>query len=75
MLSILSFELFSSSDLLISSRYPWERKVQSGYYTMMAEDDGSPESKDEEKHKRLWAKSLEWAGITEDCTALKAAFV
>lgn len=51
------------------------KEEASGYYTVMAKDESSPESRDEEKRKRLWAKSLEWVGISEDQTVLKTALV
>lgn len=51
-----------------------EQATKGGYYTMMNSDASSPESKDEGKQRKLWSKSLEWAGITQDKTALKTAF-
>lgn len=51
-----------------------DRNGESGYYTMSKKDTSSPESNDEEKQKKLWAKSLEWAKITQGETALKTAF-
>lgn len=44
----------------------------SGYYTMARAEATSPDSSDEEKQRALWVKSLEWAGITEEKTDLKA---
>ena len=45
-----------------------------GYYTMLNSDESSPESMDDEKQRKLWAKSLEWGRITQDNTVLKTAF-
>lgn len=55
-------------DLATNKAYPGER----GYFTLLAKDVSSPESRDEEKQRKLWVKSAEWAGITGENTALKA---
>ena len=47
---------------------------QRGYFTLLKEDESAPESRDQGKQKKLWEKSLEWAGITPENTALKDAF-
>lgn len=44
-----------------------------GNYVMLKHEDPSPESGDAEKRKKLWAKSVEWARISADQTALKVA--
>ncbi|KAF2744279.1 putative short-chain dehydrogenase [Sporormia fimetaria CBS 119925] len=44
------------------------------YYTLLKEDECAPESRDEEKQEALWKKTLEWAKITPENTALKSAF-
>jgi hypothetical protein len=51
-----------------------EYRGESGYYVMLQKDISSPESNDEVKQQKLWTKSLAWAEITEDQTALKTAF-
>ncbi|KAI1416955.1 hypothetical protein F5Y13DRAFT_177398 [Hypoxylon sp. FL1857] len=48
--------------------------AERGFFTLLKKDQSSPESQDEEKQQALWAKSLEWARITKDDTALKGAF-
>lgn len=57
-------------DLATNKAFPGER----GYFTLLRKDTSSPESKDEEKQRKLWAKSVEWARITRENTALEAAF-
>jgi hypothetical protein len=44
------------------------------YYCMGKGEESSPESKDEEKQRKLWQKSLEWCKITALDTPLKTAF-
>ncbi|KAK0615334.1 putative short-chain dehydrogenase [Bombardia bombarda] len=61
---------FDVVELAISPKYAGEK----GFYTMLAKDESSPESQDEAKQQSLWAKTLEWARITKDSTALKVAF-
>ncbi|KAL4880726.1 hypothetical protein BJY04DRAFT_218883 [Aspergillus karnatakaensis] len=41
-----------------------------GYYTMGNKDVSSPDSLDEEKQEALWVKTIEWAGISVEDTAL-----
>ena len=57
-------------DLATNKAYPGER----GYFTLIKKDASSPESQDEEKQRKLWVKSAEWARITPRDTALKVAF-
>jgi hypothetical protein len=45
-----------------------------GFYTLLDEDQSSPESQEEAKQERVWKKTLEWANITPEKTALKGAF-
>lgn len=45
-----------------------------GFYQMSKPGESSPESKDEAKQQKLWLKSLEWAGVSKDDTALTTAF-
>lgn len=55
-------------DLATNKAYPNEH----GYFTLLAKDTSSLESRDEEKQRKLWIKSAEWARITNENTALKA---
>ena len=54
-------------DLATNKAYPGER----GYFTMLHKDSSSPNSQDEEKQRKIWMKSADWAGITEKDTSLK----
>ncbi|KAI4243792.1 MAG: hypothetical protein L6R42_010644, partial [Xanthoria sp. 1 TBL-2021] len=54
--------------LATNEAFPGER----GYFTLLKKDESSPDSLDEEKQRRLWAKSGEWAGVGKGDTALKA---
>ncbi|KAA8643746.1 hypothetical protein EYZ11_007101 [Aspergillus tanneri] len=54
------------AELAVSETYAGE----SGYFTLLEKSTSSPESLDWEKQQRLWKKTLEWAGITADDTAL-----
>ncbi|KAK3984535.1 short-chain dehydrogenase [Cladorrhinum sp. PSN332] len=45
-----------------------------GYYDLLEEAKSSEESYDKGKQESLWAKSLQWARITADNTALRTAF-
>ncbi|KAI1762242.1 putative short-chain dehydrogenase [Hypoxylon sp. FL1150] len=45
-----------------------------GYYTFLNKDDPDPVALDKETQHKLWAKSLEWAGINRENTALQVAF-
>ncbi|KAL8849723.1 MAG: hypothetical protein Q9221_005333 [Calogaya cf. arnoldii] len=53
--------------LATNEAYPGER----GYFTLLKKDESSPESMDEEKQRKLWVKSAEWAGVGKGDTALK----
>lgn len=56
--------------LAVDPAYSGER----GFFTLLQKDQSSPDSQDEGKQQSLWSKTLEWAKITRDNTALKAAF-
>ncbi|KAI8963314.1 NAD(P)-binding protein [Daldinia sp. FL1419] len=43
---------------------------QAGYYTLLEKDESSPESREEQRQKALWVKSLTWAGISKENTVL-----
>lgn len=58
------------ADLAVNAACPDER----GYFTLLKKDDSDPLTMDETVQQRVWRQSLEWAGITEENTALKAAF-
>ncbi|KAK6220769.1 hypothetical protein LQW54_001961 [Pestalotiopsis sp. IQ-011] len=58
------------ADIAVNAACPDER----GYFTLLEKDDSDPLAMDETVQRRVWKKSLEWAGITEDSTALKEAF-
>jgi hypothetical protein len=55
-------------DLAMSRASPGER----GHFTLLRPDVGSPESRNLDKQESLWAKSLEWSGVTREDTALSA---
>lgn len=55
-------------ELAVSPKYAGKR----GFYTLLHEDQSSPDSQDETKQENLWKKTLEWARITPKNTALKA---
>ncbi|KAI9737227.1 MAG: hypothetical protein M1818_005759 [Claussenomyces sp. TS43310] len=57
-------------ELATNKAYPGER----GHLTLLKMDASSPASKDEEKQRKLWLKSAEWARVTRENTALKAEF-
>jgi len=57
-------------DLATEKAHPRER----GYFTLLEKDASAPDSMDEETQQGLWKKTLQWAGITRDNTALTAAF-
>ncbi|KAL3440973.1 NAD(P)-binding protein [Aspergillus insuetus] len=42
-----------------------------GYYTLSQKDESSPDSLDKAKQAAIWSKTIEWAGITGENTALK----
>ncbi len=57
-------------ELAMNKACPKER----GYFTLLEKDESSPESNDEEKQRKLWVKSAEWAKISGKDTSLKVAF-
>lgn len=54
-------------DLAVNISHPGER----GYFTLLQKDDSSLESRSEETQRKLWAKSIEWVGVTSKDTALE----
>ncbi|KAL8821627.1 MAG: hypothetical protein Q9223_000370 [Gallowayella weberi] len=56
-------------DLATKKVYAQER----GYFTLLKHDISSPESLNEETQQRLWKKTLQWARITRENTALTEA--
>jgi hypothetical protein len=54
-------------DFATNTTSPGER----GYYTLSQKDTSSPGSLDQTKQDALWSKTIEWAGITGENTALK----
>ncbi|KAI1213587.1 putative short-chain dehydrogenase [Annulohypoxylon truncatum] len=46
---------------------------EQGYFTLLQKDDSDPITMDESVQQRVWQKSLEWAKITKNNTALKNA--
>lgn len=59
------------ADIAVNAACPDEL----GYFTLLEKDDSDPLTMDEAVQERVWKKSLEWAGITEDNTALKKALI
>ncbi|KAI1254407.1 hypothetical protein MGN70_003809 [Eutypa lata] len=59
------------AELAVDKARPGER----GYFTLLEKDESDPITMDEDVQKRVWQKSLEWAKITKDNTALKEAVV
>ena len=57
-------------DLATNKAHPRDR----GYFTFLEKDVSSPDSMDEETQEKLWVKSMEWAGITRENSALSVAF-
>lgn len=57
-------------ELATRAAYPQER----GYFTLLNRDASAPESMNEEVQQKLWKKTLEWARITRENTALTKAF-
>lgn len=43
---------------------------QRGYFTMTKPDESSPQSRDEATQDKLWTKSLGWAKVQQNQTAL-----
>lgn len=58
------------ADLATNKAHPGDR----GYFTLLKKDVSAPDSMDEETQQKLWVKTLEWAGITRENTALTVAF-
>ncbi|KAL2837569.1 hypothetical protein BJY01DRAFT_237816 [Aspergillus pseudoustus] len=54
-------------DFATNTTAPGER----GYYTLSQKDVSSPDSLSEAKQEALWSKTIEWAGITSENTALQ----
>jgi NAD(P)-dependent dehydrogenase (short-subunit alcohol dehydrogenase family) len=46
------------------------RPGERGYYTLSHKDESSPDSLDQARQDALWSKTIEWAGITGENTAL-----
>lgn len=57
-------------ELGVARKYDGEQ----GYYTLLEKDEPDPAALDEDMQQKIWSKSAEWAKITKDNTALKAAF-
>ncbi|TVY85677.1 WW domain-containing oxidoreductase [Lachnellula willkommii] len=58
------------AELAVGKARPGER----GYFTLLDKDESDPITRDPELQQKVWQKSLEWAKITKDNTALKEAF-
>lgn len=58
-----------AAELATNKAYPGER----GYFTLLEKDISAPDSMNEETQQKLWVKSLEWARITRENTALTIA--
>ncbi|KAI0023372.1 putative short-chain dehydrogenase [Xylariomycetidae sp. FL0641] len=56
--------------LAVGDAHPGER----GYFTMLDPDESDPLTRDRDVQDRVWRKTLQWARITPDNTALKEAF-
>lgn len=54
-------------ELTLNPKY----KAKRGYYTLLEEDESSPDSQNREKQSKLWAQTPIWAKITENNTALQ----
>jgi hypothetical protein len=61
---------YDIAELATNKAFPGER----GYFTLLKKDISSPDSMNEKGQEKLWMKTIEWAGITSDNTALKSAF-
>ena len=57
-------------DLAMRKAHPQDR----GYFTLLTKDVSAPESMDEERQQMMWVKSLQWARITRENTALTVAW-
>ncbi|KAI1194517.1 hypothetical protein F5X97DRAFT_275363 [Nemania serpens] len=58
------------ADLALDKKHTGER----GYLRLVAPGPSSTESLDEAKQEKLWTKTLEWAKLTKEKTALEGAF-
>lgn len=56
-------------ELATGRAHPHER----GYFTLLEKDVRAPESMDEATQQGLWEKTLQWAGIGREKTALAVA--
>jgi hypothetical protein len=57
------------AELAVGKAHPGER----GYFTLLKKDESDLITMDQDLQQRVWKKSLEWAKITKDNTALKEA--
>ena len=57
-------------NLATNNAYPKDR----GYFTLLNKDVSAPDSMKEETQQKLWGKSIEWARISRENTALTVAF-
>ncbi len=57
-------------NLATNNAHPKDR----GYFTLLNQDASSPDSMEEETQQKLWGKSIEWAGISRENTALLVTF-
>ncbi|KAI0900155.1 hypothetical protein F4806DRAFT_493149 [Annulohypoxylon nitens] len=58
------------AELALNPTYVGER----GFFTFLKKDESSAESREESRQEALWTKSLEWARITKDDTAMNVSF-
>ncbi|KAI4103833.1 MAG: hypothetical protein L6R37_003637 [Teloschistes peruensis] len=58
------------TDLATRAAHPRDR----GYFTLLKADISAPQSMDETTQQKVWAKTLQWARITRENTALTLAF-
>lgn len=59
-----------AAKLATNNTHPGEE----GYFTLLKKDVSSPDSQDKTKQQKLWMKTLDWAGVTPENTALTGAF-
>ncbi|KAH8647545.1 putative short-chain dehydrogenase [Tricladium varicosporioides] len=57
------------AELAVDKAHPGEH----GYFTLLKKDESDPVTMDQDIQRKVWQKSLEWAKITKDNTALKEA--